>query len=1616
METGAALRVVDARYHVEETLVEDDRRRVFRARDRVFRRTVVIKGMFGDPEPVVDEFRRLRRAAHPRISAPLDIGRTIFEERGRPFWYFTQEWLSGSPLAREVGRIEPVDLLDCARDLLELVAFLHDSGLNRLDLKPAHILRSPRGWCLIDLDQAREAGPLQALELHGTLAYAAPEVLGGESIGPLSDLYSVGAVLYEAMTGHPRRLHGETLEEIRRFLEDAPPPSLPERWGSEAPALCSLVRTLLASRPSDRPANAAAARDLLDDSARGRFPWRSRCPPPTPRLAGREGVLQALEDAVEAALEREGGAVVVAGPSGSGRTRLLVELKDKWQAAGHPVFLLGARDPGAAGGCLPPVADYLRARAGVETGTASRSEAGPNGTQVTELLELGLRAAERLDASPRILLDDASELGTHERSALERVLSYLPGSRLVVVLAVETSPASFPGEQGASSPVSSGSTWSRTLSAMRRVTLGPLEEDSVRALSEEVLGAGILQGSRPLEELVRLTGGWPVRILHCLSFLWRNPGARLDAWRWEDASALAASALARLSPRCTALLRHLACLEIPFDLPVARVIQETLPDAPTGGNPGQPVETALEELVAAGFLSRSVRNDKAYFQLQDRILQVAMQESLGDRAPSFHLRVAEALDLATTVHDLPIPPAEIARRYMDGQMPARALPHLKQAVEHAEEREDWHESAGLHALLITGLEQLGKPVAVQRQRRADALEKVHLYQEAREELEAAREDAASLTSHQHARVLAALGRILTVLGSHEAARQRLEQALELLRDGTDATGHTVVAHRLAWLHFEMGHLDSAQDILVRLPHPPPNEQTLHLDRLHLDATLAIRTGNLPPAMADRLEKGASLAEQVGRPDLALTLTNCLVDIHRRQGDRAATGAAFEELVERAYRHHDLAREAAARHNHALWLGETGDPERAAHELERAAALYDRLGHAARATRNRLTLVELLLEAGRLDHARTLLQQTRDAVTAGNDTVTTLGHALLETRLQRLDGQNEGLDAVLASLRERMQQAGLTEMGLEALAERMTLALAAGRNDVAVRLSVEAAGDLEKVADRRLTERIHRLAAEAHQNLAAALAPPGVPRAGTPPAPTLPAPPDHADLWIERITELLHVADSEAELAARLARLAGDIVHGRGLVLLFDGSRPQVVRGHGDFDEDLGDISETVLERVRSTRRPYTCPDILASSEMSRIRSLRARNVRSLVCHPVLRDNACIGVIYVDHGEPREVARPHVTGTIGRIAVLAADFLERIARSRRTEIEPSPVFGLLGESPPMLELRRRLEAYARSTRDDLTILFLGETGTGKSVVARALHEQGRRNEGPFVPANCAAMPTSLFPSQMFGHVKGAFTGAVTSQPGLFELARGGTLFLDEIGELPLQNQAALLEPLGGTRRFRPLGAAQSQERQIDFHLFCATTRDLEEAVKRRDFRSELLRRINVNVCRIPPLRERGAGDIDLITGTLLAGILGEHAPVPKEWVDPSNHLTRRALAFLHEYDWPHNVAQLENLFKNEMIRQVLTQKGGGRVERNLLEEALGQEARPAIVPLPGRADRGPPPGLTNEALDAWWRQTKSTYFFEVYEQQGRNVTRTARALECGRDLVYKFVPAAGKKRS
>ena len=307
---------------------------------------------------------------------------------------------------------------------------------------------------------------------------------------------------------------------------------------------------------------------------------------------------------------------------------------------------------------------------------------------------------------------------------------------------------------------------------------------------------------------------------------------------------------------------------------------------------------------------------------------------------------------------------------------------------------------------------------------------------------------------------------------------------------------------------------------------------------------------------------------------------------------------------------------------------------------------------------------------------------------------------------------------------------------------------------------------------------------------------------------------------------------------------------------------------------------------------------------------------------------------------------------------------------RSDVTPE----IVGQSPAMQEVFRMIE---RAGRTDKAILIQGESGTGKELVAKALQRASTRADKPLVVINCAALPESLLESELFGHEKGAFTGAISAKPGLFEVADSGTLFIDEIGELAGSLQAKLLRVLeDGT--FRRIGSVK--ERRVDVRLLAATNRNMEKEVAEGRFREDLYYRINVMSLQLPPLRERG-GDVRLLVQRFL----------PDGWsIDP------QAMQALEAYRWPGNVRQLFNAIERAQIMSD---------DKCIRVEDLPREVSATTC---ARSSGCVTPTLERDQLT----EVERVHVAEILHREGGNKARTARALGINRRSLYRLLEKYG----
>jgi Nif-specific regulatory protein len=413
-----------------------------------------------------------------------------------------------------------------------------------------------------------------------------------------------------------------------------------------------------------------------------------------------------------------------------------------------------------------------------------------------------------------------------------------------------------------------------------------------------------------------------------------------------------------------------------------------------------------------------------------------------------------------------------------------------------------------------------------------------------------------------------------------------------------------------------------------------------------------------------------------------------------------------------------------------------------------------------------------------------------------------------------------------------------------------------------------------------------------------------------------------------------------------------------------------------------EVSRTIIKHVLEKGVALMSNNVLARDDLSGADSLRLEEIRSVLAVPLVAFEKKLGLIYLYSTKQKVRFDEGHLRLLTAISSMAAVALENArhmvwlgAEKQRLQDDLGIEHNMVGESPPMRKVHKFIAKVAPT---EATVLIWGESGTGKELIARALHNNSPRADKPFVAINCAALAETLLESEMFGHEKGAFTGATSQKKGKLEVADGGTLFLDEIGELAPSLQAKLLrvlqehefERVGGTRTVR-----------VDTRLITATNKDLAEAVRKGTFREDLYYRINVVSLETPPLRER-RGDIVLLA-SYFAEKYGARCKRKIVGIAPE---ARESLAGYH---WPGNVRELENAIERAVVLGST--------------EILRQEDLPEVVLEANSAE-----GLSTAKYHDAVLEAKKRIILEAFDEAGANHNDAAKRLDLHPNYLHRLL--------
>ena len=473
----------------------------------------------------------------------------------------------------------------------------------------------------------------------------------------------------------------------------------------------------------------------------------------------------------------------------------------------------------------------------------------------------------------------------------------------------------------------------------------------------------------------------------------------------------------------------------------------------------------------------------------------------------------------------------------------------------------------------------------------------------------------------------------------------------------------------------------------------------------------------------------------------------------------------------------------------------------------------------------------------------------------------------------------------------------------------------------------------------------------------------------------------------RLAEFAGQLAKEPGLDGALTRLLDALIEvvsaDKGFVLEVTDGSPHILKARNFQQENVADavegLSDTIVQRVLQTRQPLRIEDALHDAQFNASESVVNLKLASVMCLPLVMRGELVGAIYLGNDKltnlftERELEMATSFCSTAALLIELARQLDELRADKKAlqdRLEAQAYGDIIGSCEAMRDIFHKIDKVAGT---DISVLVTGETGTGKELIAREIHRRGPRRNGPFVAINCGAIPENLLESELFGHAKGAFTGAVAARPGRFQAASGGTLFLDEIGEMPVGLQVKLLRALQDHAVTR---VGENKSETVDIRVVAATNKDVDEEMKAGRFREDLYYRINVIHLHLPALRDRGEDAVMLAKWFLGRAV--------RELGSKVKGFSPQALVAIKRFRWPGNIRQLENRIKKAVVL----------AERPLISPddlELRPEQLEPILPLA-------------QARDEWQKR----YINEVLERNSGNRTKTAKDLGVDPRTIFRHL--------
>ena len=1610
--------IVDGHYEILAPVGSGGLGTVYRARDVQDGSTVALKmlNISGDEAQrrFLREFNILSRIRHPRVVRPLRWGMYA----AKP--YFSMAFISGRPLsdliadAGERERLRTTGFLQLVRQIGEGLAHIHEHGLIHRDLKPSNIMIAEADGNLdvtiMDLGLARfqdsrERRLTPPGAATGTMEYMSPEQIRGRSVDPRCDLYAMGIILYEVLTGKPPFTGGNPASLMFRHLRDLPRPphvqGIPDR-------IPGVVMKLLEKEPVDRYSSVGSLlldlAEVDDQTAQGET-WTapvSMSPASllAPQFQGREREMKALREILRDSVEGMGRMVLISGEAGIGKTQVLEEFQA--DARVHGMRVLTGRCYESGGRAYGPFLEAL-------TDLADRP--GIQGSDLEEVVKRllaqieGTVAGDQKDPFPviEILAEFVGDL-SRETPTLVCVDDIQWADdlslRFLDYMRRDTDPATLvfgltcrkEGEDLLPARIKDVFGDGET-PGFAHLRLESLSLEETTNLAASILG----EPTVPDEEARRIrdeTGGNPLFAVELVRGAIENGSIRQDpagGWTWPRSSdwpmpagitQAIESRLGRLRSDDRRALEYGSIFRAAFSFDLISEIWR--------GDELQLLE-ALEGLVRLGLL-RAQEDREGRYRFSHGLIQRAVYEGISEKKRELlHLEAGRALeprfekDAAETLDDLALhfsrsKDLEKAVRYVtaSGRGALRMLnfSHAMEQFERVLEKGAFSADAP-EAVAEGSVAHLDFLCAY-----AEALSGCSRFREARCELEKAMRWVSDETPAQKAYALRMLGINYAQSRDHQKAESVLLEALELFRKLGDAENELSVLGLLSTNYFGLGKLERAAGLChsaaekCRELGGAANEARA-LIYLAYAAQLTKQNENAKTLLESSLNlldwEGARLYRQtcllllgrvemrLGNFDRAETVFRELRGFWSRRGSKFSEARVCIRLGRIALERGDFA--SAEAHARAA-EGHFADEGRNDEYCRASALLAETLAETGRVEES-LAWAERAwpgAEYGGNDRAIAWTARAKSLAAAGrHDEVDSLFDHVSEVQ-DSPDGMEQINLLVVAGTyyleRGRLADARLFLENAQGAAERAGLRYYAGK----------AAGLLKKVSEEA---ELTLPAKEMVQALSEA----------------------HLLSLYEASEDLTSVLDLNLLLDRILDRLKKVSRAERVLIVLKDeaAAHVEVARKHNLDDAATREISRGIIKWAMERNEPILSLDARVDERFRQRASVTAYGIRSVLCVPLRHaESGVIGAIYMDHRKLEDLfaekdrALLSAFGNLVSIAVVNARMYSQIgdrALFFQKQIEGRHrLEELVGQSRAMQDVFKLVDVAAES---DMTVLIQGETGTGKELAARAVHARSKRKDKPFLSANCAALTHELLQSELFGHKRGAFTGAVSDRRGLFLSANGGTVFLDEIGNASPQLQSSLLRVLQDGEMQR---VGESEARNVDVRVIAATNRDLEADVREGRFREDLYYRLRVLQIDMPPLRDH-IEDVPLLSEHILERVCADQGKsVPG--------FTVGAIRVLMDHGWPGNVRELEN----EIGRAVALVEEEKEISADLFSEKIGLPEE-----LSARER-----GYFKARLDA----VKRRMIIDALDQSGGNISRAADRLGLSRNGLQKMMTRYG----